>query len=72
MGKIIVQYKHLQRQFVIGGVKCPNLSLKPDQNIRSVMTLEKNYTPKVNAYSFLDRGMQDIPTCEFFPKKFHQ
>ena len=39
MGKINVSFDYLERQDIVGGIKCPNLSLKPDRNIKSPLTL---------------------------------
>jgi hypothetical protein len=60
----------LNRQDVVGGIKCPNLSLAPEKELVRVskMALENKYTAYKNLYSFWD-GYQD-QECEFFPKKF--
>lgn len=54
VGKINVSYDYLERQDIVGGIRCPNLSLKPDRNIRSPLTLENKYAAYKNLYSFLD------------------
>lgn len=69
VGKINVGFDYLQRQDIVGGIKCPNLSLRPDKNIRGSLTLENKYAAYKNFYSFLDGN--ETPNCEFFPKKFH-
>jgi hypothetical protein len=30
VGKVTVGYDYLERQDIVGGIKCPNLSLKPE------------------------------------------
>jgi hypothetical protein len=69
VGKVTVGYDYLERQDIVGGIKCPNLSLKPEQGaIKGKLTLENKYAKAKNFYSFLDGN--DTPNCEFFPKKF--
>lgn len=61
IGKILVSFEYLERQDIVGGIKCPNLSLKADRNIKSPLTLENKYTSFKNLYSFLDGNV--TPNC---------
>lgn len=61
IGKILVSFEYLERQDIVGGIKCPNLSLKPDHNIKRSLILENKYAGYKNLYSFLDGNI--TPNC---------
>lgn len=39
MGRITVHYEFKERQDIVGGIRCPNLSLRPDKYAKSPLTL---------------------------------
>ena len=65
----MIKYEFLESQDIVGGIKCPNLSLKPTGPIRSGIVLENKQTAYKNLYSFWDG--EEVQGCEFFPKKFY-
>jgi hypothetical protein len=65
----MIKYEFFERQDIVGGIKCPNLSLKPSESTKPRIVLENKHAAYNNLYSFWDG--EDVQGCEFFPKKFH-
>lgn len=60
-GRLTIRYEFLERQDIVGGIKCPNLSLRPAQMIKSRLVLENKHTAYKNLYSFWDE--QEVQNC---------